>query len=233
MATKSSTSYDGVPSGRRAWMWMCTPPSSTIRRASAAYSSGVYGIAGHWSRLAIAPEIAHVMTTGSSSIGSDRDHAVAFPGTLDPLARGHLERAADRRPRLARVDHVVDHVVARGHVHVDDLPEALDQLLALGRRVLGLLDLLTEDDLNRSLCSHHADLSRGPGDDQVGLIGPAAHHVVAGAVRLAQHHGDLGNRRVGRGIEHLGAVADDPGLLDLGPHHEPRHVHQEHQRDPV
>ena len=47
-------------------MW--TPPSSTIRRASAAYSSGVYGIAGHWSRLAIAPEIAQVMTTGSVSM---------------------------------------------------------------------------------------------------------------------------------------------------------------------
>ena len=41
MFWKSSTSYDGVPSGLRAWMWMCTPPSSTIRRASEAYSSGV------------------------------------------------------------------------------------------------------------------------------------------------------------------------------------------------
>jgi hypothetical protein len=27
----------------------------------------VYGIAGHWSRFATAPEIAHVMITGSSS----------------------------------------------------------------------------------------------------------------------------------------------------------------------
>src|SRR3954470_15450682 len=49
---------------------MCTwtPPSSTIRRASAAYSSGVYGIAGHWSRLASDPEIEQVMTTGSSRL---------------------------------------------------------------------------------------------------------------------------------------------------------------------
>src|SRR4051812_31374728 len=47
-------------------MWMCTPPSSTMRRASAAYSSGVYGIAGHWSRLASAPEMAQVMMTGWS-----------------------------------------------------------------------------------------------------------------------------------------------------------------------
>ena len=32
---------EGVPSGLRAWMWIMAPPSSTIRRASAAYSSGV------------------------------------------------------------------------------------------------------------------------------------------------------------------------------------------------
>ena len=45
-------------------MWIIEPPSSTIRRASAAYSSGVYGIAGHWSRLATAPEIEQVRMTG-------------------------------------------------------------------------------------------------------------------------------------------------------------------------
>src|SRR4051812_16002420 len=49
-------------------MWIIDPPSSTIRRASAAYSSGVYGIAGHWSRLASAPEIEQVRTTGSSRL---------------------------------------------------------------------------------------------------------------------------------------------------------------------
>jgi hypothetical protein len=48
-------------------MWIIDAPSSTARRASAAYSSGVYGIAGHWSRFATAPEIAHVRITGSSS----------------------------------------------------------------------------------------------------------------------------------------------------------------------
>ena len=79
IARKSSISYDGVPSGVRAWMWIIEPPSSTIRRASAAYSSGVYGIAGHWSRLATAPEIEQVMITGSSrlmstSVGSGTCH---------------------------------------------------------------------------------------------------------------------------------------------------------------
>src|SRR3954452_14541122 len=53
-------------------MWIIEPPSSTTRRASAAYSSGVYGIAGHWSRLATVPLIELVMTTGWSKrlIGS-------------------------------------------------------------------------------------------------------------------------------------------------------------------
>ncbi len=72
IARKSSTSYDGVPSGRRAWMWIITAPSSTIRRASAAYSVGVYGMAGHWSRPASAPEIAQVMITGSSMLTGGR-----------------------------------------------------------------------------------------------------------------------------------------------------------------
>ena len=47
-------------------MWIIEQPSSTARFASAAYSSGVYGIAGHCSRLATAPEIEQVMMQGSS-----------------------------------------------------------------------------------------------------------------------------------------------------------------------
>ena len=66
IARKSSTSYDGTPSGVRAWMWIIDAPSSTARRASSAYSSGVYGIAGHCSRFATAPEIEQVTMQGSS-----------------------------------------------------------------------------------------------------------------------------------------------------------------------
>src|SRR5690242_19377012 len=207
-------------------MWMWTPPSSTMRRASAAYSSGVYGIAGHWSRLAMAPEMAHVMTTGSLNMGSDRHHPVPLPRTIHALALGHLERPAHRGPGLPRVDHVVDHVVAGRDVDVDDLAEVLDQLAPLGGRILSLLDLLAEDDLDRALGPHHADLRARPRHDQVGLVGAAAHHVVAGAVGLAQDHGDLGHGGVGGGVEHLGAVADDPRLLHLGADHESGDVHQ-------
>src|SRR5664280_369871 len=128
---------------------------------------------------------------------------------------------------------VIDHVVAGRDVDVDDLAEVLDQLLLGGHRVLGRFDLLAEDDLDRPLGTHDRDLGRGPGDDQIGLVRTAAHHVVAGAVGLAEHDGDLGDGRVRRGIEHLGSVADDPGLLDLGADHEAGHVHQVDEGDSV
>ena len=77
---------------------MCTPPSSTIRRASAAYSSGVYGIAGHCSRLASAPEIAQVMTTGSSRLMVSRiggKWGVLLP-TLPQMRPGRQQPCAQR-----------------------------------------------------------------------------------------------------------------------------------------
>src|SRR5437879_3225296 len=154
-------------------MWIIVPPSSTIRRASAPYSSGVYGIAGHCSRLASVPEIEHVITTGSSrliALPSYGDDSMALPRALDVLVLGHLERLADRRARLARVDDVVDHVVARRDVDVDDLAVRVDQLGLLGLGVLGFFDLFAHHDLDRALSAHHADLSARPGDDQIRLV---------------------------------------------------------------
>src|SRR3954462_8875593 len=110
IAWKSSISYDGVPSGLRAWMWIIDAPSSTARFASAAYSSGVYGIAGHWSRFATAPLIELVITTGSLKLmrfllwswsPAERTEVVALRRELAP-GGGHLldgervERAAVR-----------------------------------------------------------------------------------------------------------------------------------------
>src|SRR3954466_6231467 len=100
MARKSSMAWLGVPSGRRAWMWIITPPSSTIRRASAADSAGVYGIAGHWSRLASAPEIAQVMMTGSSRLTRAATLVVDWP-QRDRRARSGYFRRADPPPTSA------------------------------------------------------------------------------------------------------------------------------------
>src|SRR4051812_14418402 len=117
-------------------MWMCTPPSSTIRRASAAYSSGVYGIAGHWSRFASEPEIEQVMTTGSSSAMKvlSRQWEMPLPTLTDlyPAGKQRVVRRGDAHPldrRAAQVglrprvdvgrhgrELACDHVRARQHL---------------------------------------------------------------------------------------------------------------------
>src|SRR3954447_25140538 len=115
IARKSSISYEGTPSGVRAWMWIIDPPSSTTRRASAAYSSGVYGIAGHWSRFATAPLIEFVITTGSLKLigfllrSWEAAHVAEVvapvrelaPRARDLLDRQPIERAAVRAEQLA------------------------------------------------------------------------------------------------------------------------------------
>src|SRR3954449_13584741 len=98
-------------------MWIMLAPSSTARRASSAYSSGVYGIAGHWSRLATAPLIELVITTGSLklivllalSMGwTDLAQVVALanelaPGGGDLPDRLRARELADEPPRLRLV----------------------------------------------------------------------------------------------------------------------------------
>src|SRR6188472_103969 len=251
IARKSSISYEGVPSGVRAWMWICEAPSSTARRASAAYSSGVYGIAGHWSRLAITPLIEQLITTGLSNeltflppvasyrgirpesrhTPSYRHHPMALLRLFDLLVFRHPQRLDDRRPGLARVDHVVDHGVASGDVGIDLLAHRVQHRLAGRLRIVGGLDHRAADDFDRTLGPHHRDLGARPGDDQVGLVGLAAHHVVAGAVGLAHDHGHLRHRGAADRVEHLRAVADDPGVLDFGADHEAGHVLEEDERD--
>src|SRR2546423_11143926 len=99
---------------------MCTwtPPSSTIRRASAAYSSGVYGMAGHWSRFASDPEIEQVMTTGSSrltwapSAGSGKSYFPRCPRRARPSS------GDARRPLLQLPADLARGVLLRVDVHV-------------------------------------------------------------------------------------------------------------------
>src|SRR5687767_4098072 len=79
-------------------------------------------------RASTAPAPWQGLVDAWTSRRSDRHDAVALPRPLDALALGELERADDRRARLARVDHVVDHVVASRDVHVDQLAVGLDQL---------------------------------------------------------------------------------------------------------
>ena len=78
--------------------------------------------------------------------------------------------------------------------------------------------------------AHDGDFGVGPGEQKTGTVRPAAHPVVAGSVGRAHDDGQVGHRAVGHGIDHLGAVLDDPGLLVVLSHHVAGGVLQEHQR---
>src|SRR5947199_179509 len=133
--------------------------------------------------------------------------------------------------RFAGIDHVVDQGGAGRAIGIDELAEFLHPACPLGFGIGRARDLLPEDDVGAAFRSHHADLGRRPCHDHIGLVRPPAHDEVSGAVRLAQHHGELRHGRLADRVQHLGAVADDAGALDLRADQEPRHVLQEHQWD--
>src|SRR5206468_3585231 len=64
------------------------------------------------------------------------------------------------------------------------------------------------------------DLGGGPGEVDVGAEVLGAHDAVGSAVGLAGDDGELGDRRLGEGVEQFGAVADDAAVLLLDAGHE-------------
>src|SRR6202042_980098 len=80
----------------------------------------------------------------------------------------------------------------------------------------GVGDVFAVDDVDRALGTHHRDLGRRPGVVEVGEHVLGRHHVVGAAVGLAGDDGELRHRRLGVGVEELGAVADDPVPLLVG-----------------
>src|SRR3954462_898602 len=165
IARKSSISYDGTPSGVRAWMWIIVAPSSTARLASAAYSSGVYGMAGHCSRLATAPEIEQTTIAGSSN----------------RLMRASLALAVERA-RLAPLPVPLEHQVDPGH------------RVAVGRARLALARVRPVADRRRDAGSERAhvvadperDRARADRDERERGCPPASHRTTVGAVRSSR-----------------------------------------------
>src|SRR5712664_3430142 len=194
---------------------MCTiaAPASPARWASSPISFGVYGMAGHCSRCArtqlSAAEMTVLLLRGpreltaqpQSSWGSSyRDVAVLAPGPVDLLAARLLDSAHDHVASLGWIDHVVDHRPPGGDVRADLLLDRFDHPCPCLLGVVGSLDLLVEDDVDRTFRPHHRDLGERPGHDHIGLIALAGHHVVPGAVGLEHDDGDLRNGRLRRRV---------------------------------
>ena len=77
---------------------------------------------------------------------------------------------------------------------------------------------------------HDRELGPRPGEHQPRVVGPPGHAVVARAERARHVDREVRHRAVGDGVDHLGAVLDDPALLVLGADHVAGGVLQEDQR---
>src|SRR5918994_1889022 len=181
---------------------------------------------------ALTAHVSAQQLAGGRRRDSERDVPVLALGSRLALRLRDLERRDQDRPGQARLDHLV-HVAALGGVV--GVREALlvvgDQLRAARLRVVRLLELLAEDDVDGALGSHHRHLSSRPRDVEVGPDVLRAHDVVGAAVRLARDHGQLRHGRLGERVQELRAVTDDPAPLLLGPRKEARHVDEGDERD--
>ena len=148
------------------------------------------------------------------------------------LGAQQAQRADDLDPGLVRRDDRVDVPALGRDVGVGEGVLVLrDQLGTLRLRVLGVLELVPVEDVDRALGAHHGDLGGRPGDVDVGaeVLGP--HHVVRPAVGLAGDDGDQRHRGLGVGVDQLRAAADDAVPLLVGAGQEAGHVHEGQHRD--
>ena len=83
------------------------------------------------------------------------------------------------------------------------------------------------------LASHHRNARIGPHPEEARAIRPAAHSVVSSAKGPANDDGELGDRRVGDGVDHLRPVLGDSSSLVLFSNHEASDVLKKDQRQPA
>ena len=81
------------------------------------------------------------------------------------------------------------------------------------------------------LAAHHRDARVRPHPQETRAVSAAAHAIVAGAERTADHHREFRHFGASHCGHHLGAVARDAAVLVLAADHETSDVLQENQRD--
>ena len=85
------------------------------------------------------------------------------------LVLQHLEGMDQLDPRIARLDHFVHITTGGGLIGVGELVFVLLFFFSkFSFWVVRILDLFSENDLRRSLCAHHGDLSTWPCEVHIG-----------------------------------------------------------------
>src|SRR5919202_1435846 len=250
LSTSRSTSVRAVTSVGTA---RARPPCRTISSASAWIRSArraASTTAAPWrasSRAVAAPIPLEAPVTTATLPRISRPRAMCPSHPEHAVARradGSIEAGRDGQAQgCARVGGIGDAVVPQARRAV--VGAALDLVLLQrgpheffllrGRHVLATCAQVIQPHLQehrgRLLAAHHRDARVGPHPQEARVVSAAAHGVVARAKRATDDDGELGDRGVGDGRHHLGAVLGYPAALVRTPHHEAGDVLQEEQGD--
>src|SRR5712692_7393591 len=182
-------------------------------------------------RTATSPRLA-IKSRRNIRSPSQRDVAVLLRRTSLSLRAKDREGVDDARPGLRRFDHIVEVAHPRRNVRVRE-PVSIfaHELLLSLLRILRVLDLLLEDDLDCTFRTHDRELGGGPREVEVPADVLGTHDVVRAAVGLPRDDRDLRDRSFAEGEQELRAVPDDPTILLLGTREESGHVNEGEERD--
>src|SRR5690349_3970730 len=103
----------------------------------------------------------------------------------------HLEGANQLFTRLVRIDHLIDIAAMCSPIGMSELTCILLHFLVQFCLWIGSFgDLLSENNLGRTLGTHHSNLGRWPGVVEIGANVFGVHHIISAAVSLARNDGD-------------------------------------------
>ena len=125
-------------------------------------------------------------------------------------------------------DDVVDEAVLSGDEGIGEFGPVFRLFL---RQLLRIVAVAAEDDLHRAFRAHDRDFGGRPGIVHVTAQMLGRHDVIGAAIGLAGDDRDLRHRRLGIGVEQLGAVLDDPAIFLGRAGQEAGDVDQGHDRD--
>ena len=133
------------------------------------------------------------------------------------IAQGR-QRGSDFRAGFFWLDHVIDIAGTGRVVRIVELAAVFfHEALAFQVWIARGLNLLPKEDIDRAFGAHDSNLGARPGVGDVGAQVLAAHHHVGAAVCFAGDDGDFRNGGFRKGVQDLGAVADDAAVFLYDP----------------
>ncbi len=148
------------------------------------------------------------------------------------LVGGHFQGTDQFRSCLTGLYDFVHIASLRGNVRIGEgLSKLFDLFLLEFLRIRAFRKFSSVQDLDGPLWAHHRNFGRGKGIIHVGSEVFGSHDTVGSSIGFACDDGNLGDGRLGKGIEKFGPGSDDTSMLLPDSRQKPGHVFEGDQRN--